>query len=195
VAKAFADFEGGGESLAGKFVFAEAEVGDAAEVEAVGFSPGVLAVGDLGTVECVAGVLECFVGVACGDVGFGEGEAEIDGVFSEAAGVGEEDAGFGFGDGLGEIAEVAVEFTGGVEAAELEVYRAGAIGKGAGVLKVHSGLAGIIGEEHFGKEGVAATESVIPIVSGSNLPVDLGLTECTRPLIAKELGFCLMYSA
>ncbi len=102
-------------------MFVEAEVGEAAKVEAVGFSPGVLAVGCFGAVERVAGVLEGFVGVAGGEVGFGEGEAEVDGEFSEAAGVGEEDAGFGFGDGLGEIVNVAVEFAGGVEAAELEV--------------------------------------------------------------------------
>ena len=120
MAEALAEFEGGGEALAGEFVLAEAEVGDAAEVEAVGFSPGVLAVGVFGAVERVAGVLEGFAWVAGGEVGFGEGEAEVDGEFSEAAGVGEEDAGFGFGDGLGEIAEVAVEFAGGVEAAELE---------------------------------------------------------------------------
>ena len=45
MAEAFTDFQRGGEGLAGQFAFAEAEVGDAAEVEAVGFSPGVLAVG------------------------------------------------------------------------------------------------------------------------------------------------------
>src|SRR5450432_1774445 len=102
---------------------------DAAEVEAVGFSPGVLAVGCFRAVECVAGVLEGFVGVAGGEVSFGQGEAEVYGVFSEAACVGEEDAGVGFGDGLGEIAEVTVEFGGGVEAAELEFDVARVVGE------------------------------------------------------------------
>jgi hypothetical protein len=72
VAEALADFEGGGEALAGEFVFAEPEVSDAAEVEAVGFPPGVLAVGRFRAVERVAGVLESFVGVGGGEVGFGE---------------------------------------------------------------------------------------------------------------------------
>ena len=54
VAEALADVEGCREPLAGKLVLAEPEVGDAAEVEAVGFSPGVLAVGRLGAVECIA---------------------------------------------------------------------------------------------------------------------------------------------
>jgi hypothetical protein len=101
-------------------VFVEAEMSDTAEVEAVGFSPGVLAVWRFRAVERVAGVLESFVGVAGGEVGFGKGEAKVDGEFSESAGVGEQDASFGFGDGSGEIAEVAVEFAGAVEAAELE---------------------------------------------------------------------------
>ena len=45
VAQVLADFEGGGESLPVELVLAEPEVSDAAEVEAVGFSPGILAVG------------------------------------------------------------------------------------------------------------------------------------------------------
>jgi len=104
VSEAFAEFEGCGEALAGQFVLAEAQVGDAAEVETVGASPGELTVGVLGAVERVAGVLEGFARVAGREIGFGEGEADVDGVFSEAAGVGEEDAGLGFGDGLGVIA-------------------------------------------------------------------------------------------
>jgi hypothetical protein len=39
VAELLAKFEGGGEALAGEFLLAEALVGDAAEVEAVSFSP------------------------------------------------------------------------------------------------------------------------------------------------------------
>ena len=38
VSEALAGFEGGGEALAGEFVFAEAEVRDAAEMETVGFA-------------------------------------------------------------------------------------------------------------------------------------------------------------
>ena len=63
-------------------------MGDAAEVESIGFAPGVLAVGSFGTVERVAGVLEGLVRVAGGEVGFGQGEAEVDGVLAESAGVG-----------------------------------------------------------------------------------------------------------
>ena len=54
-----------------------------------------------------------------GEERLGESKAEIDGEPSEAAGVGEQNARFGFGDGLGKIAEMAVQFTGGEEAAEL----------------------------------------------------------------------------
>jgi hypothetical protein len=136
VSEALAEFECGGEALAGQFGLAEKHVSDAAEVETVGASPGVLKVRVLGAVERVAGVLEGFARVAGREVSFGEGEADVDGVFSEAASVGEEDAGVGFGDGLGVIAEVAIEFGGGVEAAELELDVSGAIGEGAGVLKM-----------------------------------------------------------
>jgi len=60
------------EALAGKFTFTEAQVGEAAEVETVGASPGVLTVGVLGAVERVAGVLESFARIAGREVGFGE---------------------------------------------------------------------------------------------------------------------------
>ena len=147
MSEAFAEFEGGGEALAGQFVLAEEPMGDAAEVETVGASPGVLTVGVLGTVERVAGVLEGFAGVAGREVSFGNGEADVDGVFSVAAGVGEEDAGVGFGDGLGVIAEMRVEFGGGMGAAELEFDVAGAVGEGNGVLKVSGSLGRIVGGE------------------------------------------------
>jgi hypothetical protein len=124
-------------------------------VEAIGFSPGVLAVGGFGAVERVAGVLEGFVGVASGEVGFGECEAEVDGVFSEAAGVGKKDASLGFGDGLRETAEVTVEFAGGVEAVELEFDFTGAVGEGAGVLKVLGRFGRIVGKEEASEERVA----------------------------------------
>jgi hypothetical protein len=81
--EALAEFEGGGEALAGKLVLAEPEVGDAAEVETVGFSPGVLAVGRFRAVERIAGVLEGFAGVARGEECFGESDAEV-GSFSVA---------------------------------------------------------------------------------------------------------------
>jgi hypothetical protein len=147
VAEVVTELKGCREALAGKLVLAEPEVGEAAEVEAVGFSPGVLAVGRFRAVECIAGVPEGSAGVARGEERFGEGEAEVDGEPSEAAGVGEQDARFGFGDGLGEIAEMAVQFAGGVEAAELEIDISGAVGEGARVLEVAGGQRGIVGKE------------------------------------------------
>ena len=57
VTDALADFEGGCEAHMREIAFSESEVCDAAEVQAVGFTPGVLAVGVIGTVECFAGVL------------------------------------------------------------------------------------------------------------------------------------------
>jgi hypothetical protein len=146
VSEAFAEFEGGGEALAGELAFAKAQVGDAAKVETVGLSPGVLAVRCFRKIEGLAGVLEGFMGVARREVGLGEGEAEVDGVFSEAASVGEEDASFGFGDGLGMIAEVALEFAGGVEAPELEFDLTREAGEGAGVLKMSGGLGRVAGK-------------------------------------------------
>lgn len=191
VSEALAGFEGGGEALAGEFVFAEAEVRDAAEMETVGFAPGILAVRRFRTVERVASVLEGFVGVPGGEVGFGEGEAEVDGEFSEAAGVGEEDAGFGFGDGLREIAEMAVEFACGVEAAELEVDYAGAGGEGAGVFEVLDGSGGIVGKEEPGEEGMAQAEVVVRVFAGCEFQARLCLAECSEPVAAQELTFGL----
>ena len=150
VAQALADFEGRGEALAGEFLLAEPLVSDAAEVKAIGFSPGVLALGRFRSVERIAGVLEGLMGVSSREVGFGESEAKVDGVFSEAAGVGEEDAGFGFGYRLGEVAEMALEFTGSVEGAKLEFDVSRAIGEGAGILKVLGGLDGIVRNEESG---------------------------------------------
>jgi hypothetical protein len=83
-------------------------VGNTAEVEAVGFSPGISAIRKFGAVERVARILEALTGVADGEVRFGEGQAEVDGAFSEAASVCQEDAGFAFFDGLRVIAEVAL---------------------------------------------------------------------------------------
>jgi hypothetical protein len=54
VAEVLAELEGGGEALAGELAFPEPQVRDAAEVEAVGFSPGVLAVGFFRKIECLA---------------------------------------------------------------------------------------------------------------------------------------------
>jgi hypothetical protein len=112
VAKPLAEFEGGGEALAGEFAFAKPQVTESAEVETVGLSPGVLAIRMFGPVERVAGVLQSFASVAGREVCFGEREAEIDGVPSEAAGVGQEDAGFSFGDSLRVIAQMPVGFAG-----------------------------------------------------------------------------------
>jgi len=44
MAEALAEFEGGGEVLAGKFPLAESQVGDAAKVEAIRPSPGIFTV-------------------------------------------------------------------------------------------------------------------------------------------------------
>ena len=171
MAELFAEFEGSGEALAGELGFFEANVSETTEVEAVGLAPGVSAIGGFGEVEGFAGVLEGLLRFRGGEVGFSEGEAEVDGEFSEAAGVGEEDAGFGFGDGLGVVAEVTVEFGGGVEAAQLELDLAGAVGKGAGFLKVLGGLGGIIWEEEAGEEGVAAADVGVPVVADADFLV------------------------
>ena len=56
-------------------MFTEPKVSDAAEVQAIGFSPGISAVGCFRAVERVAGVLEGFVGVSGPEVGFGKGQA------------------------------------------------------------------------------------------------------------------------
>ena len=104
------------------------------------------------------------MGVARGEVGFGEGETEVDGGPSEAAGVGEEDAGFAFGDGLREIAEMAVEFGSGVEAAELELGLFGSIGEHPRVLKVLGGLGRIFGQEEPGEDDVTAAKSSAEVV-------------------------------
>ena len=134
MAEFFAKGESGGKALAGEFGFAEAEVGEAAEVETVGLTPGVLAVGFDGEIEGFAGGLKSFLKVAGGEVGFGERDTDIDGVFAKAAAVGEKDAGFAFGDRLGKVAEMAIKFAGGLEAAELEFDFAGFFGECAGAL-------------------------------------------------------------
>ena len=120
MAEALAEFEGGGEALAGKLALAEPQVGETAKVETVRLSPGIGAVRFFRAVERVASVLQSFARVACGEQNFGEGEAEVDGVFTEGAGVRQEDAGFGFGNCLRIIRKMQVEFAGRVEAAKLE---------------------------------------------------------------------------
>jgi hypothetical protein len=192
VAEAVAEFEGGDEALAGELALAEAQVGQAAEVETIRLSPSVLAVGVFGAVERVAGVLEGFAGVAGREVRFGEREAEVDGVAPEAAGVRQEDAGFGFGNCLGEISQMPVEFAGRVEAAELEFDVSGAAGEGAGVLKAPRGLGGIVRKEEPGEKGVAAAESGVIVVAGRELPVGLRLAECSGPVAAQELPLGLL---
>jgi hypothetical protein len=78
VAEAIADFQGRGQALAGELAFAEAQVGESAEVETIGLSPGVLAVRVFGPVERAAGVLEGLSCVTGREQRFGEGEAEVD---------------------------------------------------------------------------------------------------------------------
>ena len=58
MAEALAEVEGRGQTLPGELAFAEAQVGDAAEVQAIGLSPGVLAIRVFGPVERAAGVPE-----------------------------------------------------------------------------------------------------------------------------------------
>ena len=145
--RVFREGESGGEALAGEFGFAETEMGEAAEVETVGLAPGVLAIGFDGEIEGFAGGLESFLKVAGREVGFGEGGADIDRVFAEAAGVGEEDAGFAFGDGLGKIAEMAMNFAGGLEAAELEIDGTGFLGEFARLFQMFCRRRRLIGRK------------------------------------------------
>src|ERR1022692_1213448 len=121
--KPLAEFQRSGEALAGQLALAEAQVGHPAEVQSIGLSPGILAIRLFGAVERIPGILQGFARVAGGEVRFGEGQAEIDGVFPEAASVRQEGVGFAFRDGLTVIAEVALEFAGGMETAELEFRR------------------------------------------------------------------------
>ncbi len=72
VAEALAECESGGETLAGEFALTESEVGEAAEVETIGLSPGVFAIRVFGAIERVAGVLEGFSRVAGVEVRFSE---------------------------------------------------------------------------------------------------------------------------
>jgi hypothetical protein len=117
VAEALAEVEGCGQTLPGELFFAEPQVGDAAEVQAIGLSPGVLAIRVFGTVERVAGVLEGLSCVTGREERFGEGEAEVDGVFPEAAGICQEDAGLGFGNRLRVVSQMPKDVAGRVEAA------------------------------------------------------------------------------
>jgi hypothetical protein len=69
--KPLAEFQRSGEALAGQFALAEAQVSHAAEVQAVGLSPGILAIREFGAVERVAGILQGLGRVAGGEVRFG----------------------------------------------------------------------------------------------------------------------------
>ena len=120
VPQPLAQFLRGCEALPGQLALAEAQVSHPAEVQAVGLSPGILAIRLFGAVERAAGILQSFPGVAGGEVRFGKGETEVDGVFPESASVRKQDAGLAFRNGLRVIAEVAAEFAGGLEAAESE---------------------------------------------------------------------------
>jgi hypothetical protein len=144
MAQPLAEFECGGETLAGEFAFAEPQVGEPTEVETVGPSPSVLAVGVFRAVERVASVLEGFARVSSREERFGERKAELDRVFSETASIGQKDAGFGFGNRLRVISQMPVKFAGRVEAAELEIDYAGVAGECTGFLKVLGSLGWIV---------------------------------------------------
>ena len=144
MAEALAEFEGGGEALAGKLALAEPQVSETAKVETLRLAPCVGAVWFFGAVERVASVLQSFARVARGKQSFGEGEAEVDGVSSEAACVGQEDAGLGLGNCLGVIPKMELEPTSRVEAAELEFDVAGAVSERATVVQVLASLGGVL---------------------------------------------------
>jgi hypothetical protein len=144
-----------------------------------------------GAVERIAGVLESFSGVAGGEMGFGEREAEVDRVLFKAAGVSEEDAGFAFGDGLGVVSQMAVEFAGRVEAAKLEIDVSRTAGESAGVLQASGGTGRIIRKEELGEKSVGAAESVVVMIAHCKLPVGLRLSECAESVTAKKLSLSL----
>ena len=133
MAQALAQFEGGGEALAGEFGLAEALVGDAAEVQTVSFSPCVTAIGFFREIERFAGVLQRLVRVACRETGFSERDPEVDGIFSEAAGIGQEDARFGLLNGLRVVSKVPLDFAGCNEARELEFDLSGTVSECTGI--------------------------------------------------------------
>jgi hypothetical protein len=191
VAKALAEFECGGETLASEFAFAEPHVGKSTEVEAVGRSPGVLAVGMFRAVERIAGILESFARISSREVCFGERNAEVDGVLPEAAGVRQENTGFGFGDSLWVVGQLAVEFAGGVEATQLEIDYSGTAREGTSFLKVKGGFTWIVRKEKSREEGITNTNGVIIVVAGRALPVVLCLDERSTPVTAKQLGHSL----
>jgi hypothetical protein len=58
MAEALADFESRSETLTRQLALPEPQMGESAEVQAVGFAPGVLAVGMFRAVEGLAGVLK-----------------------------------------------------------------------------------------------------------------------------------------
>jgi hypothetical protein len=115
-------------------------VSHAAEVQAIGLPPGILAIRLFGAVEGIAGILEGLPGVARGEVRFGKGQAEVDGAFPETACVRQEDASVALRDGLGMVPEVAGEFAGGMEAAELEFDHSATVREGLCFMKVMGGL-------------------------------------------------------
>ena len=156
MAEPLAEFQCGGESLESQLALAEAQVRDAAEVETVGLSPGILTVRMLGAVESFAGVLEGFARVTSRKQYLGEGEAEVDREFSESAGVGQKKARFGLDDRLRVVLNLCLDFRGRSKAAELEIDVSGAVGECAGFLQALSSLCEVIRKKETHKEGVAA---------------------------------------
>src|SRR5882724_10510581 len=140
----------------------------AAEVEAIGLSPGIGTVRMFRAVKGIAGILQGFASAigsgACVEQGLGQGQTEIDGEFPKGASIRQEDAGFGFGNGLGIISQMPVEIAGRVEAAKLELDGSGAVGEGAGLLQVLTGQGGIVRKEKPDKEGAAATKIGVNVV-------------------------------
>jgi hypothetical protein len=192
VTEALAEFKGGGEALAGQLAFAEAQVGESAEVETVGLAPGVLAVGRFRPVERFAGFLERLAGVAGGKVCFGEREADVDGVFSEPAGISQAESGFAFRNCLLVVSQVSLEFASCVETAKLEFDIAGTVCERKGVLKVPGRLGGIAQKEEPHEKRVAKAKIVVIVAREGELPVALCLVEGFSPVSTKELALRLV---
>jgi len=133
------------EPLPRQLPLAEPQMSHAAEVQSIRLSPGILAIRLFGAVERVAGILQGLARIADGEIRFGKGQTNVDGVLPEPASVRQQDAGFAFRDGLRVIAEVALEFAGGVEATELQFGAARAVGEGSGILQVLGSFRWIVG--------------------------------------------------
>src|SRR5262249_12833430 len=122
VAEALSQFERRGQSLAGQFAFAKAEVGDATEVQPVSLAPGVPAVRSLGAVKCGASMLEGPGGCSRDKQALRQSHAQFDGVLAKAATIGKKNAGLAFRYRLREIAESTLQFARGAKASQLQLH-------------------------------------------------------------------------